>query len=100
MTNDERIQYKKAINVIAYKIIERPYFESMPTNEQIDAIRLAVHAMNMMAYDTGRNMDRKIAILKYHLDNPNAMLFKDRYTQDAMSMGVAALKYLIAQDGE
>lgn len=32
MTQDERARYNKAINVICYKIIDRKYFESMPTN--------------------------------------------------------------------
>lgn len=100
MTQDERAKFSKAINVIAYKIIERPYFESMPTNEHLDAIRLAVHAMNMMGYDTGKDMHRHIAILNYHLANPNALLFKDRNTMDAMSMGIAAMRRLISQDDE
>ena len=95
MTQEERIRYNKAINVIIYKVIERPYDESMPTNEQLEAMRLGIHAMNMMAYDKGQDVKRKVAILNYHLENPNALLFRDRYTLDAMSMAVAAMRYMM-----
>ena len=98
MTHEDRLRYSKAIDVITYKIIDRPYDENIPTNEQLEAIRLAVHAMNMMAYDTGRDMTRKVAILNYHLENPNALLFRDRHTTDAMTAGVAAMRYLINEE--
>ena len=99
MTHEDRIKYSKAINVITYKIIDRPYDENVPTNEQLEAMRLAIHAMNMMAYDTGRSMTRLIAILNYHLENPNALLFRDKHTMEAMKTGVAAMRYLMNDKG-
>ena len=100
MTNEDRIKYSKAINVITYKIIERPFEESKPSDEQIEAMRLAIHAMNMMSYDTGRDMARKVAILNYHIENQSALLFKDKHTMDAMKTGVAAMKYLMDEAQE
>ena len=95
MRSEDRIKYNKAINVITYKLIDSPEFERMPTNEQLEAIRVAVHAMNMMAYDLDRNLDREVAILNYHLAQPNALLFKDKNTMNALVQGVIAMKYIV-----
>lgn len=97
MTNEDRIMYRKAVNVLTTKIILRYYDESLPGNDQIEAMRLAIHAMNMMAYDTGKDVARKVAILKYHIDNPNALLFRDKHTMDAVKTGVEALKYMLEE---
>lgn len=98
MTNDERLKINKAINVITYKIIDRPFDDAPPTYEMQDAMTAAVHAMNMMAYDTGRNMKREVAILEYHLRQPTACLVRDRYTMKAMSLAVTALKYQMGSE--
>lgn len=97
MTQDERARYNKAINVISYKIIDRTYFESMPTNEQLDAILLGIKAMNLLAYDSGMNLKRQIAILTYHINQPNALIFRDRYTLDACSKAVYAIRYMLGK---
>ena len=98
MRSEDRIKYNKAINVITYKLIDSPEFERMPTNEHLEAIRVAVHAMNMMSNDIGRNLDREVAILNYHLSQPNALLFKDKNTTNALVQGVIAIKYIVGAD--
>lgn len=97
MTQDERLRYNKALNVIVYKIIERPYDENIPTNEQLDAMMLAVRALNLLAYDTGKDYARQIAILNYHIAQPNALLFRDRHTIQAMNSAVYAIRYLLGK---
>lgn len=95
MTQDERLKYNKAVNTIMYKILERPYDQNIPTNEQLEAMMYAVKAMNLLAYDTGRNLNRQIAILNYHIAQPNALLFRDRHTIEAMNQAVYAIKYML-----
>lgn len=97
MTQDERLRYNKAVNVLVYKVINRPYEEYTPTNEQAEAMMLAVNALNLLAYDTGRNYDQQIAILNYHIAQPFAILFKDRYTMKALNQAVYALKYMLGK---
>ena len=95
MTNEDRIMYRKAINVLTNKYILRYCVESLPGFDQLEAMRLAIHAMNMMSYDTGKDVARKVAILKYHVDYPNALLFRDKHTMDAVKAGVEAMKYML-----
>lgn len=98
MTHDELMRYNKAINTINYKIIERPYDVTTPNTEQLDAMAVAVKAMELQAYDTGRSLKRQIAILTYHICQPSALLFRDKYTLDAMRCGIMAIKYLIGAE--
>lgn len=56
---------------------------------------LAINAMHLYSYDTGKNLDRQAAILSYHIANPNALLFKDEYTMDAMYKAVHAIRYTL-----
>lgn len=98
MTQEDRIRYNKAISTIEREIIDRPYDENIPNTAQVLAMHIAVPAMNAYAYDTGKNLDRQVAIIEYHLANPNALLFRDRHTLEAMSMAVTAMKYAIGAD--
>lgn len=97
MTRDDRIRYNKAIATIEREIIEREYDERRPNTAQLLAMHIAVPAMNAYAYDTGRKLDREIGMIEYHLANPDAVLFRDRYTMKAMNMAVLALKYAIGE---
>ena len=95
MTQDERIMYNKAINTIDFKIIGRPNVIMEPTIEQLRAVQLAVHALEVQAHETERDFSRHIAVLNYHLSQPTAILFKDRITIDAMVAGIVAIKRLL-----
>ena len=95
MTQEDRLRYNKAISTIERQIIERPYDENMPNTAQLLAMHIAIPAMHAYAYDKGRNLDREIGMIEYHLANPNALLFRDRHTMKAMCLAVTALKYAI-----
>ena len=95
MTQEDRIRYNKAITTIEREIIERPYDENPPNTAQLLAMHIAVPAMNAYAYDNGKNLDRQVAIIEYHLAYPTAILFRDRHTMKAMCLAVTALKYAI-----
>lgn len=100
MTADERIMYNKAINCIDYKIISRPHIVTEPSMEQYRSMQLAVHALEVQAKETGRDLSRHIAVLNYHLSQPTALLFKDRVTIDAMTAGIIAIKWLMGATEE
>lgn len=95
MTQDERIMYNNALNTIDYKIIGRPHIIMEPTIEQLRAMQLAAHAMEVEMKETGKDLSRHIAVLNYHLAQPTALLFKDRHTIDAMTAGVFSIKWLM-----
>lgn len=90
--------YNKAIHVIGYKVIGRPHVITEPSMEILRAMGLAVHALEKQEKAMERNFSRHIAVLNYHLANPAAMLFKDRYTIDAMTAGINAIKWLMGAD--
>lgn len=95
MTIDERLMYNKAINCIDYKIIGRPHLIAEPTCEQMNSMQCAVNALEQQMKTTGTDLSRHIAVINYHLSQPTALLFKDRYTIDAMNAGVIAMKWLV-----
>lgn len=102
MTADERARYNKALQVIDYKIISKRNVVAAPTIEQYYAMQAAVDAMERWMSEKGKPLSRQIAILNYHIANPTALIFKDRYTMDAMEQGCVALKRLLGafQDEE
>jgi hypothetical protein len=95
MTHDERLIYNKAINCLDYKVIGRPNVVAEPSIEQLNSMRLAVDALEQQMKTTEKDLSRHIAVINYHLANPTALLFKDRYTIDAMNAGVIAMKWLV-----
>lgn len=94
MTLAERMRFNNAINIMDYKILGKNY-PACATIEQCDAMRLAVNAMVWLSAETGMNMHKHIAILKYHIKNPAAMIFKDRVTVDALNAGILAIKEML-----
>lgn len=97
MTREERMQYRKAMNVIEYKLIGRKD-AVIPNVEQSEAIALAVTAMQRRMEEKALPLRRHIAVLQYHVNEPTATLFKDRYTLDALSHGILAMKWMVGQD--
>ena len=97
MTREERVQYRYAMKVIDYKIIERKGAQVV-TLEQREAIMLAVDAMKRRMEETGLPLRKHIAVLQYHINQPTATLFKDRVTMDALEAGILAMKWMIDQD--
>lgn len=95
MTHDERLMYNKAINCLDYKVIGRPHIVAEPSMEQLNSMRLAVDALEQQMKATEKDLSRHIAVINYHLSNPTALLFKDRYTIDAMNAGVIAMKWMV-----
>lgn len=90
--------YNRAIHVIDYKIIGRPHIIMEPSIEQYRSMQLAVHALEVQAKTMERDFSRHIAILNYHISQPTALLFKDRYTIDAMVAGINAIKWYLGAD--
>jgi preprotein translocase subunit SecA len=97
MTREERIEYSKAMNVIEYKIIGRRDAQ-MPTDEQMNAIMLAVGSMQRRMEEKGLPLRKHIAVLQYHINEPRATIFKDRNTLDALSHGILAMKWMVGTD--
>ena len=97
MTRDERMKYVRAINVIDYKILNRA-FESIPTIEQMEAIPVAVDALERRKRATGMPLGQHIAVLGYHVSHPSAVLFRDKYTTDALTAGILAIRWLIGAE--
>lgn len=100
MTRDDRLKYNRAINVIDYKILGRPTIQTVPTIEQLEVIPVAVDAMERQMKETGQSLHRHIAVLQYHVAHPTAVLFKDRFTMDAFTAGILAMKWLIGRDDD
>ena len=98
MTKEERMEYKKAINVIDFKMLGKQGYVGEPTKEQLEAISLAVRSMEERMNTTGNPLSRHIAVLKYHIKNPTALLFKDRNTMEALEKGIMAMKWLMKDD--
>lgn len=94
MTLAERMRYNDAINVIDYKILGKNY-PACATLEQCDAMQLAVNAMTWLTAETGVYMYKHITILKYHIKNPTAMIFKDRITVYALNAGILAIREMV-----
>ena len=97
MTREERIEYRKAMNVIDYKILDKKA-AVIPTVEQLQAISLAVTAMQRRMEEKALPLRRHIAVLQYHVNEPTATLFKDRYTLEALEHGILAMKWMIGTD--
>ena len=100
MTRDDRLKYNRAINVIDYKIIGKPTIQMVPTIEQMEVIPIAVDAMARQMQETNKPLHRHIAVLQYHIAHPTAVLFKDRYTMDAFTAAILAMKWLIGRDDD
>lgn len=98
MTRDERLAYNKAITCIEYKLIGRRDKQDPPTMEQYQALQVAMDALIRMQQSTGKSQQRHIGLLQYHIKEPTAILFKDRYTMDALTAGIHAIKWLVGQD--
>lgn len=94
MTLADRMRYNNAINVLEYKILGKNY-PACATLEQCDAMQLAVNAMTWLTAETGVYMHKHITILKYHIKNPTAMIFKDRTTVDALNAGIIAIREMV-----
>jgi hypothetical protein len=95
MTKEERMVYNKAINVIDYKLLGKQGYVGEPTKEQIEAIILAMKSMETRMKETELPLSRHIAVLRYHIKNPTALLFKDHNTLDALEAGIMAMKWLM-----
>ena len=95
MTRDERLKYNNAMNVLDYKIIGRPHVVAEPNAEQLQAMQMAIDVMEKQMMETGKPMHKHISVLGYHLAHPTALLFKDRYTVDALTAGILAIKWLL-----
>lgn len=98
MTKEERMVYNKAINVIDYKLLGKQGYVGEPTKEQLEAIILAVKSMELRMKETQLPLSRQIAVLKYHIKNPTALLFKDHNTLDALEAGIMAMKWVTGQE--
>lgn len=95
MTREERMEYRKAINVIDYKLLGKLGRVEEPTREQIESLILAVRSMEEQMKATDKPLCKQIAVLKYHIKNPTALLFKDTITLDALEAGILAMKWLM-----
>ena len=95
MTKEERMVYNKAINVIDYKLLGKQGYVGEPTREQLEAIILAMKSMEERMKETGFPLSKHIAVLRYHIKNPTALLFKDHNTLDALEAGIMAMKWMM-----
>ena len=98
MTREERMEYRKAINVIDYKMLGKPHTPNELSSEQVEAIILAVRSMEEQMKATDKPLRKHIAVLSYHIKNPTAILFKDNITMDALEAGILAMKWLMNDD--
>lgn len=98
MTREERMEYRKAINVIDYKLLGKLGRVDELSREQLEAIMLAVRSMEEQMKETDKPLRKQIAVLKYHVKNPTALLFKDANTLDALEAGIMAMKWLMKDD--
>ena len=98
MTREERMEYRKAINVIDYKLLGKPNVPNELSSEQVEAIILAVRSMEEQMKATDKPLRKQIAVLSYHIKNPTAILFKDNNTMDALEAGILAMKWLMKDD--
>lgn len=98
MTKAERMLYRKAINVIDYKLLSKPGYVTEPTRDQLEAIILAVKSMEKRMQETEYPLGKHIAVLQYHIKNPTALLFKDRNTLDVLTAGIMAIRWAMKDD--
>lgn len=62
-----------------------------PTSPQMDAIVGAIDTMKEMA-NGWENYEQPIAILRYHVTHPTALLFRDPVTIKVMKIAIDALE--------
>ena len=88
-----RINLQESIRTIAGRMIGRPRAEGVPEKSDVFAISDAVDALHEWQEECPTiDLHRHIAVLAYHVREPQAILFKDRYTMAALKAGVQALE--------
>lgn len=97
MTREERMQYNNAINVIDYRLICKRC-ATVPNADQLQAIHLAIGAMQRRMEEKNLPLGKHIAVLQYHIKQPTATIFKDSITLEALEQGIMAMKWLTGQD--
>lgn len=93
-----RINCEESIRTIVDGMLGRPYVCVEPTAEDLHSITDAINAMQEWQYESPKlDFCRHIAVLNYHILQPRAILFKDRYTMAALRAGVQALEHKLGK---
>lgn len=89
-----RSECKRSIRLITERMIGKPYVCVEPDKDELEAIKNATNALEeWQAECPALDFCRHIAVLNYHVLQPRAILFKDRYTMAALRAGVQALEH-------
>mgnify|MGYP003307423165 CR=1 FL=1 len=94
MTAEEREIIRKHIRTIREKMIGN-HVVGRPRSEQIAALQAAVDAMQVYKHVSALPCERLSKVLQYHINNPEACMFRDEVTLAALEAGAKALEYLI-----
>lgn len=95
-----RINYQESIRTIATCLLAKSRTEKVPTKYDVAAISDAVDALREWQEECPTiALHRHIAVLDYHVREPQAILFKDRYTMAALKAGTQALEHALGQRG-
>lgn len=97
MTADERSVIRVHISILREKIIKAPITD-LCSKERIAAVEAAMKAMARYKHIYAP-CERMGKVLLYHVNNPTALLFKDKVTMTALQTGVKALEYILDSDG-
>lgn len=93
-----RINCEESIRTIVGEMLGRPYVCAEPDKEGLYAITDAVNALQEWQTECpALDFCRHIAVLNYHILQPRAILFKDRYTMAALRAGVQALEHKLGK---
>ena len=93
-----RINCEESILTIVNRMLGRPNVCDEPDKEELHAIADAINALQEWQRETpALDFRRHIAVLNYHILQPGAILFKDRYTMAALRAGVQALEHKLGR---
>lgn len=93
-----RINCEESIRTIVDRMLGRPFVCAVPSAEDLHSITDAINALQEWQYECPKlDFCRHIAVLNYHILQPAAILFKDRYTMAALRAGVQALEHKLGK---
>ena len=93
-----RINYEESMRTIATQLLSNPRKEEVPEKYELASISDAVDALRDWQEECPKlNLHRHIAVLNYHVREPQAILFKDRYTMAALKAGAQALEHALGK---
>lgn len=98
MTIDQRSETRRMVGVIRDKLLGYRSIRK-PSGEALKAMACAVVAIGRCTGDhASREAQRHQAVLSYHLREPEAMLFRDDITLDALAAGADAMERLLDRE--